>query len=221
MLRTTFRSQSGEEATDSYLARYFTGERLCLESREPGCPQGPQALGSQEGPRLWTCGQPGYLQRDSARRPPRSLSFEHDVKDGEQLAHGGGEGNLGWFATLAQAAIEDAHGWIAADCRKRGHVEHAPHRGPAAEDRFVTLPASALLAERRHPDQGGYLAAVKLAQFGQTCEQHVGQPRAHARHTDELLLERLQAGRGINPLGDLMVDGVELALERANRAPDT
>ena len=29
---------------------------------------------------------------------------------------------------LAQAAIEDAHGWIAADCRERGHVEEAGGR---------------------------------------------------------------------------------------------
>ncbi len=125
------------------------------------------------------------------------------------------------YAALAQALIEGAQGWIAAHRRERGHVEDGAHRGAAAKDRFMTLPASALLTERRHSDQGCDFAAVETAQLRQTREQHSGQPRTHARHAGELLLERLQARRGLNPLSDLMVDGAQLAFERANRALDT
>ena len=94
------------------------------------------------------------------------MGFEHGVKDEQELAHRGSERNLGWFAALAQAAVEGVQGWITAHCRERGHVEYGPHPGAAAEDRFVALSASALAAERRYPDQGGDLAAVEMAQFG-------------------------------------------------------
>src|ERR1700680_4668349 len=39
-------------------------------------------------------------------RPPRSVSLEHEVEDGKQLAHHGDPRHLGLFAGRAQAQIE-------------------------------------------------------------------------------------------------------------------
>ena len=69
------------------------------------CPQSPQASGFLEVFRLWTCGQRADRSH-GAWRVPDGVMLEHRIEDGEQLAHHGGERNLGGFAAAPQAAVK-------------------------------------------------------------------------------------------------------------------
>jgi len=45
-------------------------------------------------------------RRSEAWRAPDSVMLEHRIEDGEQLAHYGGERNLGGFAAPPRAAVK-------------------------------------------------------------------------------------------------------------------
>src|SRR5437899_7325798 len=75
------------------VARRAPDERLCWESTgaPARCPQGPQALGSNEASRLWTCGQRAvcliFIECNRAWLPPGSIGLEHGVEDHDDPAH--------------------------------------------------------------------------------------------------------------------------------------
>jgi hypothetical protein len=81
--------------------------------------------------------------------------FEHGVEDEQQLAHGGGERDLGRLAVAPQAPIELGEHRVAAHCAKCRHVEHAAHCGPAAAGCRAPVPLATLVAIGCNPDQSG------------------------------------------------------------------
>ena len=95
----------GSDIVGAHLC-FAVKERLCWESSGYArCPQSPQASGFWEVSRLWTCGQRA-VRSHGAWRAPDGVMLEHRIEDSEQLAHHGGERNLGRFAAPPQAAVK-------------------------------------------------------------------------------------------------------------------
>jgi len=57
---------------------------------------------------------------------PRPVIAEHGVEHGQELAHGGGQGDLPRMPGGAEALIERADAWVVADGGESGHVQDAP-----------------------------------------------------------------------------------------------
>jgi hypothetical protein len=64
------------------------------------------------------------------------------------------------------------------------------------------------------------LPAVGLAQFGQLGHQRRAQHRAHARHRPQQPVEVLELVVGVDPLPDLLVQQVDLPVQRFKHAVD-
>lgn len=80
---------------------------------------------------------------------PWGLIFEHGVKNHEQLAHAGGENDLGLFASptwrrLRQSQSERSDVFVAAFGAESGHVQSVPDR--AASPRIDLFPTSSPLS---------------------------------------------------------------------------
>src|SRR6266849_9590875 len=88
-----------------------------------------------------------------ALRTPRGAMFEHGIEDGEQLAHGRGERELGGFAGAAQAQVKSFKRGVAAHRGEGGHVECGPHLGAATPHRARSAHGAAVAVEWSDPDQ--------------------------------------------------------------------
>ena len=102
------------------------------------------------------------------------------VEDDEELAHAGDEGLLAGFAGGAELFVVGGDDGIGAAGDQGGHVEGGAHGGAAAGDGAAAAQGAAVAVDRRDPDQGGDLAAVEMAEFGQLGDQGAQRRRADA-----------------------------------------
>src|SRR5680860_1726862 len=100
-----------------------------------------------------------------SRGLPWCVIAEDGVEDGEELAHAGGDGDLGWPAAPDQASVESLQRGIAADGGQGRHVQGGADAGAAAHDHATAAEAAAVAVDRRDPDQGGDLAAIEGAEL--------------------------------------------------------
>ena len=99
---------------------------------------------------------------------PGSAGAEHGIEDHDQLAHAGGQRDLGRLPGLAQSFVEAGDGGVGATHgREHGHVQAGAQRRPAALDHAPSAHLAAVAAERGHTDQGRGLAAGERAELGQ------------------------------------------------------
>src|SRR5579862_1037634 len=153
------------------------GERLCAKSMMAARrPQGPQALGSNEVSRLWTCGRRAERGLFSCEvwtcRAPVSAVLDHRVENKHQLANAGGQRWSMRFAGRSQPQIEVAQRAAAQDRVVRRHVKRAAQIGTASKDVTLTAPFPTLAGEGRDADQRGDLARAERAQFRQARDYH-------------------------------------------------
>jgi hypothetical protein len=114
------------------------GLATVLKVEEARCPQGPQALGSNEASRLWTCGQRAvcliFIECNRAWLPPGSIGLEHGVEDHDDPAHHCHQRDFFELAACKQPFIKLLEQRIKADRTQRAHVKLAADRIASAPD---------------------------------------------------------------------------------------
>ena len=106
--------------------------------------------------------------------------LEHGVHDDEELAHAGGEGDLGGFALAAQVRVEGSYDGVASHGRDGSHVERSAHLGAPTPDDALALMLAAVAAEGGHADQRGDLPARERPEFRQQRKEGGAGERANA-----------------------------------------
>src|SRR5258708_12545982 len=64
-----------------------------------------------------------WLRRSALGTCPGFAVAQHGVEDGQQLAHGGDQGETGWVAGVAHTAIEGLERWVVLDDYPATHVD--------------------------------------------------------------------------------------------------
>ena len=77
---------------------------------------------------------------------------------------------------------------------------------------------SALVLEGCNTDEGRHLFSSELAEFGQECQQGMGEHRAYTFHGTQDLVFGLQLGVGGDAFGDALVEQLDVGLERFGSA---
>ena len=98
-----------------------------LEIKLSVLPTGPQAMGLRGASRLdlWA------TRQSIGRRgmgTPRGAMFKHGIEDHEELAHGGGERELGRLTGATQTPVKGLEGRVEAHRGEGRHVERRAHR---------------------------------------------------------------------------------------------
>ena len=137
------------------------------------------------------------------------LILEHEIEDGQELAHAGNGGDFEGLAGGDQAVGEGLDGGVEAHGGQGGHVEGGADVRPAAEDGAFAAQGARIAVERGDADEGGDLLAIEFAQFGQAREQLAGGGLADARGTGEDLELAAPILVGLDQVGDLAVQFVE------------
>jgi hypothetical protein len=102
------------------------------------------------------------------RRPGFTVA-QHGIEDGQQLAHGGDEGQMGGFAGFAQTAIEALECGIVLDADEASHVERRPDLDATALDFTLAAISAAVVVDWGDANQGGDLVAIDLAESGSSA----------------------------------------------------
>src|SRR5882672_4640052 len=101
-----------------------------------------------------------WLRRSGLGMCPGPLIAQHGVEDGEQLAHGGDEGEAGGFAGVAQTAVEGLERRVVLDGDQASHVERRPDLDAAPLDLSPAAVSAAVPVHRGDAGEGGDLVAV-------------------------------------------------------------
>ena len=109
-----------------------------------------------------------------------ALVSEDGVEDDDEPAHAGHEGLLAGFAGGPELGVVSGDDRIGAAGDQSPHVGRRAHGGVAAGDSAAAAQRAAVAIDRRDPDQGGDLAAVEMAEFGQLGDQ------GNAHHEDRI-----------------------------------
>ena len=121
----------------------------------------------------------------------------------EEFSSGGDEGDFGGFALGPQALVKGFQDRVVPGGDKGGHPKTGAHGGAATGDVALAAQGAAVVVARGQAGQGGGLALVERAEFGQFGQEQGGGGRPDAAHGGELLHLGGQ-GRG---LGDECRDG--------------
>src|SRR6266404_3737569 len=100
-----------------------------------------------------------WLRRSAVRACPGFAVAQHGVENGEQLAHGGDEGEAGRFAGVAQMAIEGLEHRVVLDGDQAGHVERRPNLDPTSLDLALAAVSAAVAVHWGDAGEGRDLVA--------------------------------------------------------------
>src|SRR6266571_1842512 len=106
-----------------------------------------------------------------SRGKPGAPVAQDGVEDGEELAHGGGEGNFAGTPGGDQALIEGTDGRVVFGGGKGGHVENAANAGAAAGNHASAPKGAAIAGKGGEADEGGDASAIETTQFGQIGDE--------------------------------------------------
>ena len=79
--------------------------------------------------------------------------FDHRIKNCEQFAHAGDQGDFEQFALGRQTLVEVPNHGIASGSDQGGHVQSTAHRGSAAQDGAPTFERAAVAVEGGDTDE--------------------------------------------------------------------
>src|SRR5689334_9780149 len=147
---------------------------------------------------------------------PRFAVSHDGIEDGDELSHGGDEGDLGPFTGLTQTAIEGLQGWIEPHANQGCHVEGTAHRLTATADMALAAILPAVVVDWRNTDQGCDLLVVDGAEFGQFGEEHGSGQRPNTLDAGEQLVALPQLGAARHRQAESGIGLGELALEDEN-----
>ena len=91
------------------------------------------------------------------------VAFDHAVQNGEQLPHGGDQGNHFGFSGLHETLVEGSDDGIVTGGDESAHVECRADRRAAAFDNAMTAESTRVLVDGSDTDQGGDLTTVQGA----------------------------------------------------------
>ena len=96
---------------------------------------------------------------------PSSTMFEHGVKDDEQLAHTGGEGDLFGFASSTETLVERLDNGVVTGSGEGSHIERGPDGGAPAPDGAPTSEGPTVAIERSNTYQSSDLVSIEGAEL--------------------------------------------------------
>ena len=138
---------------------------------------------------------------------------EDGVEDGEELAHGGGAGELGGLAAGDEAGIEGADGRIRRMAVRVGMYRalRTLARPPRTMRRPRKVPLSRLTGAT--PTRLAISAPIEGAEFGQLGDQGAGRGLADARDRGEQVLDGAPGGAGAHGVVEIGLDLAQLLLQ--------
>src|SRR5713226_5604707 len=151
---------------------------------------------------------------------PGEIGSGHGIEDGEQLAHAGGESELGSLAGGGKSSVENTDNGIPANGREGGHVEGLAETGSSAPDAPPTPKRAAIAVVGGHAHQGSDLLAIELTQLGQLTQQCSRQDRADAGGTLEQVIGGSPEGAGLDEVTQAALQIPELVLQEGDVAAD-
>src|SRR5690606_39612713 len=80
---------------------------------------------------------------------PQPILTDKHIGKHDELAHDGGDGDLGFFAGRAQPPVEPGQARIEAGCGDGGEVEGGAHMGAPASDPALASGSAAVAGEDR------------------------------------------------------------------------
>ena len=146
-------------------------------------------------------------------RHPRSVLFDQDIGQHDEISHDCGQGHLGGFAFFAQVLLLARQVWIVPNDTEGCHVEYSARSCPAAADKTLSLPLSRLPGHRGQSGEAGDGLAVDLSEFGQFSDQAGGGNGGDAGDGGEYSGFLLQFGIRVDPFLDGTVDVTELSFD--------
>src|SRR4029450_5818370 len=156
--------------------------------------------------KTWGVHPPQRLSCEASGLPWASIA-KHCVEDGEQLAHGGGDGDL------AGAVMERPNHGVVLDRRQSGHVKHAADVRPPAGDHPASAEHAAVSREGRHADEGRDAPAIESPQFGQIGDERTGGDGADPARRAEQVVGLAPGRRGAHESGEIVIETAERLLE--------
>ena len=126
---------------------------------------------------------------------------DHDIEDGEQLAHTGSEGHLLGLASGTQTLVEGSNHRVEAGGYESGHEESGPYLSTAAPDGSLTPQGPAVSIEGSHSNQSCDLTAVEGPQLRQVGQEGGAKYRAHPRSTPQQVVFGSPEGTGTDEVG--------------------
>ena len=92
---------------------------------------------------------------------PVCVMFEHGVEYGEELAHAGGNGNLGSFPCGAEPLIEGFDGGVMPSGHESSHIQTCSYVASPAPSGTVPSESAAITVEWCYTYQSGYPSTVQ------------------------------------------------------------
>lgn len=151
---------------------------------------------------------------------PQAIISDKGIEDSSELSHGGDESDLGRFAGVVQAAIEDTESVVMANGIERGHVEGAADRGTATGDMPLAAELSAIVIDGCDPDQSGELLVLDTAEFGELGEKDGRGCRTDALDAGQNGLAVRQGMVGFDGRRDCGIDLRELVAQHDDMSVD-
>ena len=144
---------------------------------------------------------------------PWLVISEDRVEHGQELAHGGGEGDRAGVPGRAKALGEGRHAWVATDRGQGGHEQDPTDGAPAAADHAPAAEGATVTIERREADEGGDASAIKLAEFREFGDERQGRNWADPRPGGQPILGLAPGGRRADRLVEIRLELPEGALQ--------
>src|SRR5712672_3967247 len=113
---------------------------------------------------------PERLSLKSSGLPWFAVS-EDGIEDDDELSHAGGERLLAGFSGGSELDVVGRDDGIGAAGDQGRHKQSSAHGRAAAGDGAAPAHRAAVAVDRRDTDEGGDLAAIEAAEFGQLGDQ--------------------------------------------------
>src|SRR5665213_4565134 len=151
-------------------------------------------------------------------RVPDGLVSEHGIEDGQQLAHAGGDSDLGGLACADQAAVEEPDDRVVADGGQGGHIQHRAHFAAPTANAARSLALARVVGQWCDAHELGDLATLQPAELGESRSQRQDRHRPDALDAVQQLALVLEVP--IQMIVGLLVDLADLRIEQPEHALD-
>jgi hypothetical protein len=157
---------------------------------------------------------------------PWGLVLEHGVENHEQLAHTGGENDLGLFTSPTRGGLRQSQSkrpdvFVAAFGAECGHVQRIPDGTAPTANGSNAHELSTIAIEGCHTDQGGNLLAIELSQLGKFSQESRRRRDSDARHGGHEVDLVLPVIVITNEFVDLILNGFDLFFQGFEDILDT
>lgn len=146
-------------------------------------------------------------------RVPLGIVLDHGVESNEELAHAGGEDDLGGLSGLAEAFGEGVDGGVVPACGQCGHVEDAAYGSASAFDGAFAAKGTTVAVEGGESYEGSDLRPVEFAELWKFGDEGGGSLRTDSRHGLEEFKLAFPVIVGFDELANLAIEALNLFLD--------